>query len=46
MSGRDSLYVARAAIPFFFLMLIAVVIITVFPEIVTWLPNKVVSVAH
>ncbi len=38
MSGRDSTYVARASIPFFFMMLIAIALITVFPAIVTWLP--------
>ena len=39
MSGRDSLYVARAAIPFFLLLVIAVALITVFPEIVSAVPQ-------
>jgi C4-dicarboxylate transporter, DctM subunit len=39
MSGRDTFSVARAAFPFFLLLNVAVVIITVFPEIVTVLPN-------
>ncbi len=43
MTGRDSLYVAKAALPFFFLMLFAIVIITVFPVIVTWLPDLVMN---
>ena len=34
MSGKDSNTVARAALPFFFLLVVAVAIITVFPEIV------------
>ena len=39
MSGHDSNYVALASIPFFFMMLIALALITVFPEIATWLPD-------
>jgi tripartite ATP-independent transporter DctM subunit len=39
MSGRDSLTVARAALPFFFLLVATVAIITVFPEIVMVLPK-------
>jgi tripartite ATP-independent transporter DctM subunit len=39
MSGRDSNTVARAALPFFFLLVAAVAIITVFPEIVMVLPR-------
>ncbi|MEE3101267.1 MAG: TRAP transporter large permease subunit [Pseudomonadota bacterium] len=36
MTGRDILQVTRAAMPFFFLMLLGILIITVFPGIVTW----------
>jgi tripartite ATP-independent transporter DctM subunit len=43
MSGRDSLYVARASIPFFVLLLVGATLITAFPKIVTWLPDKVVT---
>ncbi|CAD7049275.1 C4-dicarboxylate ABC transporter permease [Pseudorhizobium halotolerans] len=39
MSGRDSLTVARAALPFFFLLVATVAIITVFPDIVMVLPR-------
>jgi tripartite ATP-independent transporter DctM subunit len=39
MSGRDSNYVAYASIPFFFMMLLCIALITVFPEIATWLPD-------
>jgi tripartite ATP-independent transporter DctM subunit len=39
MSGKDSFQVARAAVPFFLLLVVAVVIITVFPNIVLWLPK-------
>jgi C4-dicarboxylate transporter, DctM subunit len=41
MSGRDTMTVARAAFPFFLLLNLAVVIITAFPEIVTFLPELV-----
>lgn len=36
MTGKDILQVTKAAIPFFFLMLLGIVIITVFPQIVLW----------
>ena len=42
MSGKDSTYVARASIPFFFMMVLAIVLITVFPARVTWLPDQVI----
>ena len=41
MSGRDSNTVALAALPFFFLLVVAVAIITAFPQIVMWLPKYV-----
>jgi tripartite ATP-independent transporter DctM subunit len=39
MSGRDTWTVARAAMPFFLLLLVAVFIITEYPEIVLVLPR-------
>jgi TRAP-type C4-dicarboxylate transport system permease large subunit len=39
MSGRDSMDVARAALPFFFLLVVAVAIITIWPEIVMVVPK-------
>jgi C4-dicarboxylate transporter DctM subunit len=39
MSGRDTFTVARAAFPFFLLLLVAVFIITEFPQIVLYLPK-------
>lgn len=41
MSGRDTLTVAKAALPFFILLNIAVIIITAFPEIALVLPRWV-----
>lgn len=39
MSGKDSNTVAKAALPFFFLLILAVAIITIFPDIVMVLPR-------
>ena len=39
MSGKDSNFVALASLPFFFLLVVAVAIITVFPQIVMILPQ-------
>jgi len=41
MSGRDTFTVARAAFPFFILLILAVFIITEFPQIVLVLPHYV-----
>jgi TRAP-type C4-dicarboxylate transport system permease large subunit len=41
MSGRDSFTIARAALPFFFLLMAAVVVITAVPEIALVLPRFV-----
>ncbi|MDN3555014.1 TRAP transporter large permease [Halomonas maura] len=39
MTGRNILSIAWAALPFFFLMMLGVVLIGLFPEIVTYLPT-------
>jgi C4-dicarboxylate transporter, DctM subunit len=39
ISGRPISYVARAALPFFVLMLVGVALLAVFPGIALWLPN-------
>jgi tripartite ATP-independent transporter DctM subunit len=43
MTGRDSNYVALASLPFFFMMVLCVVLITVFPSLCTWLPDVLVG---
>ena len=43
MSGRDINYVARASLPFFFVMLSAIAVVVAYPEIATWLPNAVIG---
>ncbi|MGE0799061.1 MAG: TRAP transporter large permease [Lautropia sp.] len=40
LAGRSMSYITRAAIPFFLLMLVMLVITTVFPGIATWLPAQ------
>lgn len=41
ITGKSIGEIARGAIPFFFLMLLAAIIITVFPRIVLWLPDVI-----
>jgi tripartite ATP-independent transporter DctM subunit len=40
LTGRDIFTITRATMPFFFLLVVAVVLIIVFPEIVTTLPSR------
>ena len=40
LTGKDIFYIARASFPFFILMTLAVVIIWIFPEIVSYLPGQ------
>jgi tripartite ATP-independent transporter DctM subunit len=44
MAKRDPNYVARAALPFFFMMLLAILILCAFPWLATWLPDAVLGV--
>jgi TRAP-type C4-dicarboxylate transport system permease large subunit len=39
MTGHEINYIARAAVPFFVLMCVMVVILVAFPELATWLPE-------
>lgn len=43
MTGKSLLWIARAALPMFLLLVLAVFLIYWFPGIVTWLPNKVMG---
>ncbi|HSC05282.1 MAG TPA: TRAP transporter large permease subunit [Steroidobacteraceae bacterium] len=43
MSGRDSNYVALASIPFFCMMVLALVVVIAFPGIATWLPDSLLG---
>ncbi|HEV3008924.1 MAG TPA: TRAP transporter large permease subunit [Burkholderiales bacterium] len=46
MSGRDSNYVALASIPFFCMMVLALVVVIAFPPIATWLPDALLGVTR
>ena len=43
MTGKDSNTIARAAIPFFACLVVCIALITLFPQIVTWLPDAVMG---
>ena len=43
MTGKDIFSVGKYALPFFFLMVAAVAIIWIFPEIVTYLPQRMLT---
>ena len=43
MTGKDSNTIARASIPFFVCLVACIIMLTVFPEIVTWLPDVVMG---
>ena len=45
MTGNDSNLIARSAIPFFFCLVICIGLITVFPQIVTVVPDALMGVA-
>ena len=43
MTGQEIFTITKAALPFFFLMSLLAALITIFPEIVTWLPSTMLS---
>ena len=43
MTGKDSNVIAKASIPFFMCLVLCIVLITVFPQIVTFLPDIVMG---
>jgi len=43
MAKKDMGYIARASFPLFLLMILAVVLIIVFPELALWLPNQMIE---
>ncbi|MBP0464883.1 TRAP transporter large permease subunit [Roseomonas sp. PWR1] len=43
LTGKGIFEVAKNTLPFFFLMLVAVAIVTVFPGVVTWLPQTMLA---
>ena len=43
MANKDMGYIAKSAFPLFLLMILAVIIIIIFPEIALWLPQQMVQ---
>jgi tripartite ATP-independent transporter DctM subunit len=43
MTGKDSNTIAKAALPFFGCLVVCIVLVTIFPEIVTYLPDLVMG---
>ncbi len=43
LTGHNIVYVAKAVLPFFLVLCLGIVIITVFPGIATWLPRTMFS---
>jgi TRAP-type C4-dicarboxylate transport system permease large subunit len=43
MTGKDSNLIAKAALPFFGCLVLCIALITLFPEIVTYLPDAVMG---
>ena len=43
MANKDMGYIARSAFPLFLLMVLAVVLVVIFPEIALWMPNQMVQ---
>jgi TRAP-type mannitol/chloroaromatic compound transport system permease large subunit len=45
MTSKDSNMIALAAIPFFFCPVVCIALVTVFPQIVTFLPDLVMGIS-
>lgn len=43
LSGRNIFFTAHSALPFLFMLLLAAALITLFPDIVTWLPRTMIG---
>ena len=43
MANKDMGYIARSAFPLFLLMILAVILVVIFPEIVLWMPEQMVQ---
>ena len=43
MANKDMGFIARSAFPLFLLLILAVIIIVIFPEIALWLPDRMVQ---
>ena len=43
MANKDMGYIARSAFPLFLLMILAVVLVVMFPEIALWMPEQMIK---
>lgn len=43
LTGYNIFYIARATVPFFIILMLAILILVAFPEIATWLPKQMTS---
>ena len=43
MANRDMGYIAKSAFPLFMLMILAVILVVIFPEIALWMPEQMVK---
>jgi C4-dicarboxylate transporter, DctM subunit len=43
LTGHNIVYVAKAVLPFFFVLCLGILLITIYPEIATWLPRTMFS---
>ena len=43
MANKDMGYIARSAFPLFLLMILAVILVVIFPEIALWLPEQMIK---
>ena len=43
MTGKDIFTIGKASFPFFVVMMLMVAILWIFPEVVTWLPSKMIG---
>ena len=43
MANKDMGYTARSAFPLFLLMIFAVILVVIFPEIALWMPEQMIK---
>ncbi len=43
MANKDMAYIARSAFPLFLLMIFAVILVVIFPELALWMPEQMVK---
>jgi tripartite ATP-independent transporter DctM subunit len=43
LTGRNIFYIAKAALPFFFILIFAILVLVQYPEIATWLPKQMTT---